>query len=51
MNDYILDPPDEDTKELMKDHDLDVDTAERVRDIMDEYGVDEDDAIEIEELT
>lgn len=43
--DYI----DEDTKELMKDHNLDKDDAERVLDIMDEYGVDEDDAIMIQE--
>lgn len=40
---------DEDTKELMKDHNLDKDDAERVLDIMDEYGVDEDDAIMIQE--
>ncbi len=41
----------DDTKELMEDHDLDANTAERVQDIMDEYGVDEDDAIMIEEET
>lgn len=41
--------PDEEVRELMKDHDLDEDTAERVRKVMDELGVDEDDAIEIAE--
>ena len=38
--------PDEDIKELMESHDLDKDTAERVQEIMDDLGVDEDDAIE-----
>lgn len=38
-----------DVKELMKSHDLDKDTAERVQEIMDDLGVDEDDAVEIEE--
>ena len=33
----------------MDDHHLDKETAERVQEIMDEYGVDEDDAIMIEE--
>lgn len=41
---------DEEIKELMKDHDLDEDTAEHVRDVMDEYGLDEYDAVELEEL-
>ncbi len=41
--------PDEDVKELMKSHDLDQDTAERVQEIMDDLGVDEYDAVEIEE--
>ena len=42
--------PDEDIKELMESHDLDKDTAERVQEIMDDLGVDEDDAIEGESL-
>jgi ribosome assembly protein YihI (activator of Der GTPase) len=33
----------------MESHDLGQDTAERVQEIMDDLGVDEDDAIEIEE--
>ncbi len=41
---------DEDIKELMINYDLDRDTAERVQEIMDEFGVNEDDAIEPEEL-
>lgn len=40
--------PDEDVKELMETHDLDQDSAERVLEIMDELGVDEDDAVELE---
>jgi hypothetical protein len=34
----------------MENHDLDQEKAENVKEIMDEYGVDEDDAIELEEL-
>lgn len=41
---------DEEIIELMKEYDLDQDTAERVQEIIDEYGVDVDDAIELEEL-
>ena len=33
----------------LESHDLDKDTAERVQEIMDDLGVDEDDAVEIEE--
>jgi hypothetical protein len=40
----------EDVKELMKSHDLDQDIAERVQEIMDDLGVDEDDAVELKEL-
>ena len=40
---------DEEVSELMESHDLDSETASRVRDIMDEHGVDEDDAVELEE--
>lgn len=42
------DAADEEVKELMANHDLDLDTAERVQEIMEELGVDEDDAVEIE---
>jgi Spy/CpxP family protein refolding chaperone len=38
---------DEEVREIMASHDLDEETAERVCEAMDEYGVDEDDAIEI----
>ncbi len=48
-NDPTEEAPDEDVKELMKSHDLDQDTAGRVQEIMDDLGVDEDDAVEIEE--
>ena len=41
--------PDEETSEIMNEHDLDEDAAGGVRDIMHEYGVDQDDAIELEE--
>src|SRR5207247_184321 len=37
---------DEEVRDLMKAHDLDHETAARVRDMMDEYGIDEDDALE-----
>ena len=33
----------------MESHDLDEDTAEQVQEAMDEYGVDEDDAVELVE--
>lgn len=39
--------PDEEVTELMETHDLDKDTAERVQEIMDDLGVDEDDAVEL----
>ncbi len=41
--------PNRETKELMIDYDLDLETAERVLEIMEEYGVDEEEAIELEE--
>lgn len=34
----------------MENHDLDQDTAERVQEIMEDLGMDEDDAVELEEL-
>jgi len=39
--------PDEEVAELMESHDLDKDTAEHVQEIMEDLGVDEDDAIEL----
>ena len=53
-NDPIKNEPaeealDEDIKELMESHDLDKDTAERVQEIIEDLGVDEEDAVEIEE--
>ena len=42
------DQPDPDIKELMQTHDIDQDAAERVSELMDELGVDEDDAVELE---
>jgi hypothetical protein len=40
--------PDSDTVlELIRNHDLDIDTAERVAEIMEEHDLDEDEAIEL----
>jgi hypothetical protein len=39
----------EETKDLMENHDIDKDTAEQVQELIDE-GIDEDDAVEIQEL-
>jgi hypothetical protein len=39
---------DEDVIDLMKDHDLDVDDAKHVQEIMDDLGLDESDAVELE---
>lgn len=41
---------DEEVVEIIENNDLDEDTAERVVDIMKELGVDEEDAVEIEEM-
>ena len=38
---------DEAVKSIMDDYDLDEDTTERVRDIMDEEGIDLDEAVEL----
>ncbi len=38
----------EDTRRLMKDHEVDQDTAEKAQELIDE-GIDEDDAIELAE--
>jgi hypothetical protein len=43
------DKVDEEVNELMDSHDLGPEAAERVRDIMDQYGVNEDDAVDLEE--
>ncbi len=42
------DPEDEETRELMRERDLDEDTAERAQELIDE-GLDEDDAVELAE--
>ncbi len=39
-------PDDEEIKQLMEDHDIDEDTAEKAKELIDE-GVDEDDAVEL----
>lgn len=36
----------EDVRQLMEDHDIDVDTAERVQELIDD-GLDEEDAVEL----
>ncbi len=40
---------DEDVQEIMKNQGMEVDQAEQVRDVMEEYAVSEDEAVEIEE--
>ena len=40
---------DEEIRELMKDYDLDKETAEHVLEIMDELDIDEEDAVELVE--
>lgn len=42
------DAPEEEVKELMDNHDIDQDTAERAQELVDE-GLDEDGAVEIAE--
>jgi hypothetical protein len=39
--------PDEETKRIMEDHCLDEEQAEKVQEIMDAEGIDEDEAVEI----
>lgn len=48
-NDPNKNEPDEEVQELMESRDLDPDMAERVQDIMEEYGADEEDAVELVE--
>jgi len=43
------DKPDEDIAQLMEDHDIDEDTAEKVQELIDE-GLDEDDAVELADI-
>ncbi len=47
---YIEEEKDEETVELMKDHDLDVDEAKKAQEIMDDLGLDASDAVEIRDL-
>ena len=42
------DKPDEDIAQLMEEHDIDEDQAEKVQELIDE-GLDEDEAVEIAE--
>lgn len=39
----------EETFALMKDHDLDINDAKHVQEIMDDYGLDESDAVELKD--
>ena len=39
--------PDEETKRIMEEYDLDKDDAEKVQEITEEWGIDEDDAVEL----
>lgn len=41
---------DGEVREIMDEHDLDEDQAERVRDIVEEYDVDVETAVELEEV-
>lgn len=43
-----FDQPDDEIKDLMDNHDIDADVAERVQELIDE-GLDEDDAVELAE--
>ena len=40
---------DDEIKELMENQDLDLEEAEHVAEIMDEYGLDEEDAVELKD--
>jgi hypothetical protein len=42
-----LEDLDEDTLTLMVDHDLDKDTAQKAQELIDEEGLDEDEAVEL----
>lgn len=45
----VEETPNEEVIELMETYDLDKDTAERVQEIVEDLGVDESDAVDIEE--
>ncbi len=45
-----INPDQKDINEIAENYLIDEDTAERVVDIINEYGVDEEEAIELEEL-
>lgn len=38
---------DEETTRIMEDYDLDKDAAEKVQEIVEEYGINEDEAVEL----
>ncbi len=38
---------DDETKDVMENNDLDQETAERVKNIVEEYGIDESDAVDL----
>ena len=40
-------PESEDVRQLMEDHGIDADTAEKAQDLIDTEGLDEDEAIEL----
>jgi len=39
--------PDADTIRIMREYDLDMDQAEKVQEIAEEYGIDEDESVEL----
>jgi len=41
--------PDDDVKDLMSSHDLDQESAEYAKEVMEDLGVDEDEAVELAE--
>lgn len=48
-DDNIEDVENEDIKHLMEDHMVDEDVAEKAQELMEEWGLDEDEAIEFAE--
>ena len=42
-------PPEEEIKEIMENYDIDEEEAEIVLDLVDEYGLSEDEAVEIKD--
>ena len=47
MASSTLKSEDENVRQLMKDHDIDADTAEKAQELIIDEGLDEDDAIEL----